>query len=55
MQYPKLLGLLATTARETLAKEIVIVTQSVLDKNHNAKCKESIGKKKKGKNFINGL
>ena len=48
MQYPKLLGLLATTARETLAKEIVIVTQSVLDKTHNAKCKESIGKKKKG-------
>ena len=47
MQYPKLLGLLATTARETLAKEIVIVTQSVLDKTHKAKCKESIGKKKK--------
>ena len=47
MQYPKLLGLLATTARETLAKEIVIVTQSVLDKTHNAKCKEIKGKKKK--------
>ena len=48
MQYPKRVGLLATTARETLAKEIVIVTQSVLDKTHNAKYKESIGKKKKG-------
>ena len=48
MQYPKLLGLLATTARENLAKEIVIVTQSVLDKTHNATCKESISKKKKG-------
>ena len=33
MQYPKLLGLLATTARETLAKEIVIVNTKCARQN----------------------